>query len=130
MDENTMYVESGSVKISEDVVQTIAAMAINEVEGVSLPASLAEGFVENLVKKSLSKGIQVTMEEKQVSLELHVMVDYGIKIQPICATLQETVKRNIETMTDLVVNAVDVSVDGINQPKEAKKKEVKAETEE
>ena len=130
MSENTNYVETGSVKISDDVVQTIAAMAINEVKGVCLPASAAEGFVEKLVKKNFSKGIIVKAEEKEVSLELHVTVDYGIKIQPVCAELQEVVKRNIETMTDLTVKVIDVSVDGINYAKENKKKEVKAEAEE
>ncbi len=121
MDENTTYVENGSVKISEDVVQTIAAMAVNEVQGVNLPATLAEGFVEKLVKKNFSKGIRVEMEEKQVRIELHVTVDYGVKIQAVSSELQEAVKRSIETMTDLSVLAIDIYVDGINFTKEPKK---------
>ncbi len=122
MEENTIYTESGSVKISDDVVQTIAAMAIKEVEGINLASTLAEGFVEKLVKKNFSKGIRVEMdEEKCVHLDLHVIVDYGVKIQPLAAKLQECVKRNIETMTDLTVTTVDVTIDGINIAKENKK---------
>ena len=51
MDENTVYAESGAIKISEEVVQTIAAMAVSEVKGVSLSASLTDGIVEKFVKK-------------------------------------------------------------------------------
>ncbi len=123
MDENTVYAENSAIKISEDVVQTIAAMAIKEVQGLDLPAASAEGFVEKLVKKNFSKGIKVEMNEKTVSLEIHVNVEYGAKIQPLAAELQEVVKRNIETMTDLTVLAVDVYVEGITVVKEAKKTE-------
>ncbi len=128
MDENTVYAESGAIKISEEVVQTIAAMAVNDVQGLNLPATLAEGFVEKLVKKNFSKGIRIEMDEKLVSLEIHVNVDYGAKIQPLAAELQEVVKRNIETMTDLTVSVVDVYIEGINIVKESKKAEVSEET--
>ena len=46
MDENKVYTEAGIVNISDDVVQTIAAMAINEVNGVTLPTGIADGLVE------------------------------------------------------------------------------------
>ena len=129
MDEKTIYAENGAIKISEDVVQTIAAMAINEVEGINLPSTFAEGFVEKLVKKNFSKGIKIEMNEKEVSLEVHVNVDYGVKIQPLAAELQDAVKRNIETMTDLTVTMVDIYIEGINFTKEPKKSEVSEEDE-
>lgn len=123
MDENTIYTESGSVKISDDVVQAIAAMAVNDVTGATLPTGMADGFVEKLVKKNFSKGIRVETNEKDVRIELHILVDYGVKIQSVSADLQEAVKRNIETMTDLTVIGVDVYVDGIHFVKEPKKTE-------
>lgn len=129
MDENTVYAESGAIKISEEVVQTIAAMAVSEVKGVSLSASLTDGIVEKFVKKNYNKSVRIDMADKEVSIELHIMVDYGVKIQATAAELQDAVKRSIETMTDLTVTAVDVYVDGINIAKESKKNETPAETE-
>ena len=129
MEENTVYTESGAVKISDEVVQTIAAMAVAEVKGVSLPASLTDGIVEKFVKKSYNKTIKIEMTEKEVSLELYVMVDYGIKIQNVAQELQEAIKRNIENMTDLTVSGVDVYVEGINAAKEVKKTEAPVEAE-
>ena len=123
MDENTIYTETGAVNISDDVIQTIAAMAVNDVAGATLPVSVADGFVEKLVKKNFSKGIKIEKNEKEVSIELHVLVDYGVKIQSIAAELQDAVKKNIETMTDLTVTTVDVHVEGIHFVKEPKKTE-------
>ena len=126
MEENTVYVEDGAIKISEEVVQTIAAMAVKDVNGVTIAASFADGFVEKFVKKNFNKSVKISLEEKSVTVELHVGVDYGVKIQTAAAELQDAIKRNIETMTDLSVTRVDIYVDGINFTKEPKEpKEVK-----
>ncbi len=129
MDENTMYTENNNVKISEEVVQSIAAVAVSEVKGVSLPSSFADGIVEKFVKKNYNKNIRVEIQEKEVTVEVHILVDYGMKIQPVAEELQELVKKNIETMTDLVVTQVNVCVDGIHFVKETKKTEAVEETE-
>ena len=126
MEENTLYVEDGAIKISEEVVQTIAAMAVKDVKGVTIAASFADGFVEKFVKKNFNKSVKITLEEKAVTVELHIGIDYGVKIQTVAAELQDVIKRNIETMTDLSVTRDDIYVDGINFNKEPKEpKEVK-----
>ena len=122
MDENKVYTEGNAVKISDEVVQTIAAMAVSEVKGVSLATSLADGFVEKFVKKNYNKTVKIEMTEKDVSLELHVTVDYGVKIQAVSAELQEAVKRNLENMTDLTATNVTIYVEGVNPVKENEKK--------
>lgn len=120
MDENTIYTDGNAVKIADEVVQAIAAMAANDVTGVKLCVGLADGIVEKLVKKNFSKGVRVEMNEKEVRVELHITVDYGVKIQAVAAQLQDAVKRNIETMTDLAVVSVDICVEGISVVKEPK----------
>ena len=74
MDENKVYTEAGVVNISDDVVQTIAAMAVNEVNGATLPTGIADGLVEKVEKlvnarKNYSKNIKVEMDEKNISVE-------------------------------------------------------------
>ncbi len=133
MAENNAYTEAGIVNISDDVIQTITAMAVSEVKGAFLPVGIADGLVEKVEKlvnarKNYSKNIKVDLNEKNVSVEVHVLVDYDVKIQPLAVELQEVIKHNIETMTDLNVVAVNVYVDGIHFEKEIKK-EVKKEEE-
>ncbi len=119
--------EFGEVKISEDVVSVVAGLAVTEVEGVSVVNTLADGIVEKFVKKNYAKGIRVEMTEKEVSVDVHVVVDYGIKIPDVAWKLQEMIKKNIETMTDLAVLQVNIFVEGISIEREPKvdTKEVK-----
>lgn len=45
---------AGEIKISNDVVVVIASQALNEIKGVHLAASAAEGLVDKLVKRRRS----------------------------------------------------------------------------
>ena len=91
---------------------------------LALALELDNATCKKLVKKGSNKAVRIEMTENEVALEVHVLVDYGIKIQPVAAELQEAVKRNIETMTDLSVTKVDIFVDGIS--KESKKADAAA----
>ncbi len=110
--------ENGNVNIADEVVSIIASLAATEVKGVAgMGSSIPGGFAELLGKKSLSKGVKITMTEKEVGLDLSVIVEYGCKIPDVAWELQEKVKNEVEAMTGLSVISVNVSVDGINVPK-------------
>lgn len=108
---------TGIVKISEDVIATIAAATLSGIEGVyGTSGTLAGGIVEFLgVKKSATKGIKVLIdEENTVSSEIHITVKYGYKIPDVAWEIQEKVKAEIEAITGLSVAKINVHVDGIN----------------
>lgn len=118
---NTEEVEEiGEIKISEDVVLVVAGLAVSEVDGVEVANSITDGIVEKFVKKNYGKGIRVEMNEKEVTVDVHVVVDYGIKIPDAAWQLQETVKKNIETMTNLSVLGVNIFVEGISIERDPK----------
>lgn len=113
--------ENGNVNISDEVVSIIASLAASEVKGiVGMSGSLSGGFAELLGKKSLSKGVKITINDNDVSLDLSVIVEYGVKIPDVAWELQEKVKNEVESMTGLNVSAVNVTVDGVNVPKQEK----------
>lgn len=117
---NTEPEELGEIKISEEVVLVVAGLAISEVAGVSVVNSLTDSVVEKFVKKNYGKGIRVEMNDREVSVDVHVEVEYGVKIPDVAWELQETVKKNIETMTNLTVNTVNIFVEGIVIERETK----------
>lgn len=117
---NEQTEELGEVVIAEDVVLVVAGLAVGEVEGVSVVNSLADGLVEKFVKKNYGKGIRVDMNGKEVSIDVHVIVEYGVKIPDAAWELQEVVKKNIETMTNLAVTKVNIFVEGISIEREPK----------
>ena len=124
---------TGIVKISEDVIATIAAATLSGIEGVyGTSGTLAGGIVEFLgVKKSATKGIKVLIdEENTVSSEIHITVKYGYKIPDVAWEIQEKVKAEIEAITGLSVAKINVHVDGINIEKPSDEtEEVSEETE-
>ena len=110
--------DNGNVNISDEVIAVIASLAASEVKGVAgMCGGFGGGIVELLGKKNLSKGVKLTVDEKNVVLELSVIAEYGAKIPAVAWELQEKVKNEVEAMTGLQVTAVNISVDGVNVPK-------------
>lgn len=106
--------ECGQVKISEDVISTIASLAACEIEGVSqMMGSFTGNLGEILGKKNFSKGVKVQVNENQVDIDAYVHIEYGTIIPQISAKIQENIKYTVENMTGLKVNHVNVYVQGI-----------------
>ncbi len=101
----------GQVKISNDVIATIAGLAAIEVEGVETTST----FTDKLLKNN---GVKIQIEEDDVVLDVMIIIDYGISIPDIAFKVQENVKNTVETMTGLKVSQVNIHVQGINFKKE------------
>lgn len=106
--------KSGSINISNDVVSIVASLAASSVKGVSgMVSSISGGIAELLGKKNMSKGVKVSVSDKDVTLDLSIIVEYGAKIPDVAWEIQEKVKSEVEAMTGLTVVAVNVSVEGV-----------------
>lgn len=126
MEENAKLTsESGAIKIASDVVTVIASMAATEVKGV---AGMSGGFTTDIVEKfgvkSSSKGIKVQVGETETSIDLYLIVEYGVKIPDVAWEVQQNVKKAVETMTGLNVVEVNIHIQGLNIVKELKDEEI------
>jgi len=120
MDENILNNSNmGIVKISDEVVSVIAGLAAAEIKGINgMNTGLTGGITQILSgKKNLSKGVKVTVGEESATIDLSVVVEYGVKIPEVAGAVQENVKRAVETMTGLTVSAVNIYVQSILVPK-------------
>ena len=125
MDENLNVeqetdMEMGIVKISDEVVEVIAGLAASEVDGIEgMSTTLVGGITQILSgKKNLSKGIKVNVEENSATIDLFVVVKYGVKIVDVAKKVQESVKKSVELMTGLNLTAINVYVQNVVLPKE------------
>ncbi len=110
--------ETGStVTYANEVIATIAGMAVGDVEGVAgmLPTPGAKGGGKN---KNVTRGVKVEVGPEEVSCEIYVTIEYGRPIQKVATEVQENVRRSLETMTGLHVVRVDVHVQGVSFEKE------------
>ena len=118
------------IKIADDVVSIIAGKAVSEISGVAGMAGGVAGGISEVFsgKKNLSKGIKVDVGEKEVKIDVNIIVEYGARIPDVAFEIQNRVKKAVETMTGLNVSSVNVHVQGVNIPED--KKEEKEETQE
>ena len=108
------------IKIADDVVSIIAGKAVSEISGV---AGMAGGFAGGISevfsgKKNLSKGINVDVGEKEVKIDVNIIVEYGARIPDIAFEIQNRVKKAVEAMTGLNVSSVNVHVQGVKTSEE------------
>ena len=127
MAENREYysqaLENGSIQISDEVLASVAAAAVLEVEGVcGLSSSIGTDIVEMLGKKNLSKGVRVTCGENDaICVDCDVVAKFGTAVIELAKNVQNNVKSSVESVTGLNVSQVNVNVCGIALPREAKK---------
>ena len=105
----------GQISINNNVIAIIAHETAKKMPGVvELQGSLADDLAGIIGKKSKDKGIRVEKEnEELLTIDLAVVLEYGIKIPDICVQLQSAVKEAVEEMTGQQVYAVNVVVQGI-----------------
>lgn len=121
MDREEYAEDYGQIKISDEVVGTIAGIAAMEVSGVAgMSGGIAGEIGDMLGRKNFSKGVKVQVGDVDTSIDLYIIVEYGAKIPEVAWNIQEAVKREVEAMTGLDVAEVNINVQGVNIEKESK----------
>jgi len=112
--------ENISIRISDEVIASIASVAAAQVEGVSAMSGNLVNDIGDvfLGKKSGGKGVRVSSGQDEVELDLYINVKYGARIPEVAYRVQENVKKSVEGMTDLKVSRVNIHIQGISQGSE------------
>lgn len=115
----------GNIWISDDVIGIIASLTVVEIEGVySMSGGFARGLANVLGKNDLSRGVKIEKDNKNVKVELYLILEYEYSIPDLAWKIQDKVKRTVEAMTDLNVIEVNIHVQGVNFSKNEPKEEV------
>jgi uncharacterized alkaline shock family protein YloU len=108
-------IETGVIRISDDVVATIAGLAALETPGISaMSGGISEGLAKRLSGRNVQKGVSVEVGQLEAAVDLRVIVHYGSQIQDVCRDLQYNVREAVENMTGLRVVEVNVKVEGVH----------------
>lgn len=115
--------EHGAIHISEEVIATIAALAIQDVEGVyGLNTSIASSDLSKLAKRAQGKGIRLVIsEDDEISVDCYIVVLYGHSVVDVAKAVQDTVTAAIESTTGRRVKSVNVNISGITLPRAEKR---------
>ena len=116
-DIHTLYsTTAGEVKLAEDVVASIAAIAAGEVEGVS---AMTGNFSDRLkhsvgIRTGAGTGVRVIIAGNMVRVDIALVLKYGHNVMETSKKVQDKVKNSIETMTGLNVTDVNIRITGVN----------------
>ena len=108
--------EFGSVNVSANVYSDIAGTAASNCFGVKGMAarSVSDGVYHLLRKESMSKGVRVEFhEDDTISIDLHIMVDNGVNLNAVGASIISEVRYVVAKCTGTEVRAVNVYVDSM-----------------
>ena len=108
--------EQGSVNVSSNVYSDIAGTAASNCFGVKGMAarSVSDGVYHLLRKESMSKGVRVEFhEDDTISIDLHIMVDNGVNLNAVGASIISEVRYVVAKCTGTEVRAVNVYVDSM-----------------
>ncbi len=105
--------KKGSLKISEEVIATIAASAALEIDGVEELAP-AKSSLKNVFIKPKQGNIIIAPMGDVVEISIGIVVKNGCKIAKVCEELQHNVKESVQGMTGITVSRVNVIVSAVS----------------
>lgn len=126
MAENKEYLvqaqENGSILISEEVIASIAALAVREVEGVyGLSATSNFDLSKVIGKKNLRNGIRVSLNGDEISIACNLIVKMGSTVMTVAKNVQEAISDEVYSMTGSRPVRVNVNVCGVAMPRSSVK---------
>ena len=104
----------GGIHISPNAIATIAYHATLESYGVVglAPRNLADGIVKTITRDP-SRGIIVNYSGETLDIDIHIIVEYGTRINTVAETVANTVRFKVEKALGLKVNTINIHVAGL-----------------
>lgn len=93
----------GKVSYNESIVKGIVALAVANVEGVVIKQT----------KRSIKDSIKLVKDKNGIYVSVSVCVRYDNSISDIAFNIQNSIRQNVETMSDYKISKVDVFVSDV-----------------
>lgn len=93
----------GKITYNSNIVSSIVALAVSEVEGVEL-------------LNTKNKGIKLNFDKHGIVADISVKVDGTYNVSSLAFKIQQSIKHNVESMTKYKVANVDVYIQDVTFP--------------
>jgi uncharacterized alkaline shock family protein YloU len=119
----SMPVVKGRIKIEDQVVEKIAALAALEVPGVATLGGETTHALEPVrshigADQRHGQSVEVTMRDSEVSLDIAIVVEYGSVVLEVARVVKNNVARIVSVMLGMRVTEVNVTVCDVRIPGE------------
>ncbi len=106
----------GKVDITDEVIAAIAGGAAEENFGIVGMASrhqIRDGLTDILRRENYTKGVIVRKEKDSLHIDMYIIVRFGTKISEVAYNVQDRVKYTLEKTLGLIVDSVNIYVQGV-----------------
>lgn len=108
-------IHKNTLTFEEQVIKKIAGISANNIDGI---LSMSGGFISGIADRfraagDITKGIDAEVGEKQVALDLKVIVEYGKSVPAIFEETINQVKKAMFDMTGLEVVELNMHVEDV-----------------
>ena len=118
-DGRTLSSPLGRITISKEAVAQIVGRTAAECYGVvgtaPRPGPGGVRVPRALARGRLTQGVAVDGSEQGLRIDLHVVVEHGLNLAEVGATVRSRVAYEVERLTGLAVAAVEVHIDDVRQ---------------
>ena len=107
---------SGAIRVANEVIASIAALAAGEIEGVTgMDEATARHFGDWVRRQTAHRGVRVQVEtDRSIHLDVFIQVDSSKQLADVAGTVQANVVEATERMLGLEVGEVNVFVSSIS----------------
>ena len=105
----------GEVTIDNEVLAKVTGVSAVECYGIVGMAmvNMTSGIANLLRGDNITKGISLLVEENVISIELHIIIEYGVNIKVVTDNLISTIVYKLETFSGLKVGHIDIFVEDV-----------------
>jgi uncharacterized alkaline shock family protein YloU len=108
--------DSGTVQIHKKAIAEIAMSAVEDMEGVRLAEpTFPEKFLGMMQDRAHPSIDVIVQDNNEVTLEIRVVVRYGLHIPDVARQIQDNVHAAIKKTIDIILKDVNVNILGIER---------------
>ncbi len=108
--------QHGNVDIATEVIATVVGASTTEIFGVvgmTSKSAVKDNVRSVLRQENYSKGVVVTTADNETSIDVYVVISYGVKISEVAKNIQERVRFNLENQLGITASNVNVYVQNV-----------------
>ena len=105
----------GKITISNEAIANVAGYFALECYGVVdlVPRRFSDNIAELFKRGRYGRGVKVSSHGNKISLDISVILKYGVSINAVADSLKKSVKYNVEDFTGMIVESINVNIMGV-----------------
>ena len=101
----------GNITISDDAISRVAVQSALDCYGIV--EMFGKPTQALLSKNAPYSGVKVSCNGNKISLDLFVVVKFGVSLAAVAETLKQSVKYQVEVFTGMLVDCINVNIKGV-----------------